>query len=447
MQGGCEVLLMRTKLWIVGIVAFLALEASPQPAFLTQTQELIASVSDRLKPTVVHLEVWSRRSGRRVKSLGSGVVVSADGKIVTNHHVIDKADQILVVLDDKTRFEGKILQRDKLTDLAIVQIQAGHPLPFATFANSDEAKVGQWVLAIGNPYGLDRTVSFGIISGKGRYIPGSETGLTPLNDFLQTDAVIDAGSSGGPLVDLQGRVVGINSSGIGRGIGFTIPSKVVQEVMQGRMQQGQLERGWLGLYTQPFTRELAAHDGMPTVRGLLVSDFVTGSPAARSGLQPGDVITDLEGSPIEAEQEDEIQRFAQQVSRFAPGQKVEMVVRRGAEVLHLQVEVGLQPHLESTELETPYGFKVAEVTNYRRQQFRLSDSAGLVVTEVDDGSVAAEAGLEEGDLLLDWEGQALERLTDIESRLAKGMKSSLLLRLKKGHYRYYALLQQRGKKR
>jgi serine protease Do len=438
---------MRTVVLLFACLACCLVPVTAQPAFLIQTQELIASVSDRLKPTVVHLEVWSRRSGQRVKSLGSGVVVSADGKIVTNHHVIDKSERIQVVLDDKTRHEAQVLQRDKLTDLAVIQIQAGRVLSFATFADSDQAQVGQWVLAIGNPYGLDRTVSFGIISGKGRYIPGSEPGLTPLNDFLQTDAVIDAGSSGGPLVNLQGQVVGINSSGIGRGIGFTIPSKVVQEVMQGRQQQGQLERGWLGLYTQPFTRELAVHRGMPEVRGLLVSDFVVGSPAARSGLEMGDVITELDGLGVEAEQDDEIQRFAQQVSRLAPGTPVHMQVRRGHESLRIKVEVGLQPHLESTELETPYGFRVAEITPYRQQQFRLPDKSGLVVTEVEDGSAAAEAGVEEGDLLLDCESQALETLADLESLLARS-KSTLLLRLKKGQYRYYALLQQqRSKKR
>lgn len=420
-------------------------QAQP-PAFLLQTQELIATVSERLKPTVVHLEVWSRRAGQRVKSLGSGVLVSAEGRIVTNYHVVDKADQIQVVLDDKSRHEAQVLQRDKLTDLAVLQIRANHPLPFASFANSDEARVGQWVLAIGNPYGLDRTVSFGIISGKGRYIPGSDNGITPLNDFLQTDALIDPGSSGGPLVDLQGRVVGINSSGIGRGIGFTIPAKVVQEVMQGRQQQGHLERGWLGLYTQPLTRELARHRGMAEVRGLLVSDFAVGSPAARAGMQAGDVIVEIDGSPVEAEQEDEIQRFAQQVSRLTPGAPVEIKVQRGAEKLSLRVEVGLQPHLESTEVETPYGFHVAEVTPYRQQQYRLTEKEGLVVTEVEDGSAASEAGVEEGDLLLDWEGQATGRLTDLDPLLARPSRGSVLMRFKKGQYRYYALMQQRGKK-
>jgi serine protease Do len=433
------------RLWLL---LLLTLPAPAQtPDFLLQTQRLITSVSDRLKPTVVHIESWSRRAGTRVKAVGSGVVVTAEGKIVTNYHVIDKADQIQVVLDNRSRYEAQVLQRDKLTDLAVLQIKAPAPLAYATLGDSDSAQVGQWVLAIGNPYGLDRTVSFGIISGKGRYIPGSEQGVTPLNDFLQTDANIDSGSSGGPLVDLQGKVVGINSSGIGRGIGFTIPAKVVQEVMQGKQQQGQLERGWLGLYTQPFTRALAAYRGMPDVRGLLISDFAPGSPAQRSGLQVGDVVTELDGNPVEAEEEDEIQRFAQQVSRLAPGSKVEMKVRRASGLTSLAVEIGLQPHLEGAEVETPYGFRVAEITGYRQQQFRLTEKSGVVVTEVLEGSPASEAGVEEGDLLLEWEDHPVETLAQVERLAEIPPKPSLLLRFKKGQYRFFALLQQRGRKK
>ncbi len=434
------------KIWLA-LILLSAPAVAQTPDFLLQTQRLITSVSDRVKPTVVHIESWSRRAGTRVKSLGSGVVVTADGKIVTNHHVIDKADQVQVVLDDRSRYDAVVLQRDKLTDLAVLQIKAPQPLPFATLADSEKVQVGQWVLAVGNPYGLDRTVSFGIISGKGRYIPGSEQGMTPLNDFLQTDANIDSGSSGGPLVDLQGQVVGINSSGIGRGIGFTIPAKVVKEVMQGKVQQGQLERGWLGLYTQPFTRALAAYRGTPNVRGLLISDFAPGSPAARSGLRVGDVITELDGSPVDAEEEDEIQKFAQQVSRLTPGTKVEVKVRRGSGLTTLPVEIGLQPHLEGAEVETPYGFRVAEITGFRQQQFRLTEKSGVVVTEVLDGSPASEAGVEEGDLLLEWDDRPIERLEQVEKLADAPAKTSLLLRFKKGQYRYYALLQQRGRKK
>jgi serine protease Do len=422
--------------------------AAQPPDFLLRTQEVIAQVSEGIKPAVVHIEVWSRRGGQRVKGQGSGLVVAPDGTIVTNHHVVDKAEHILVVLDDKSRHQARVMRSDKQTDLAVLKIDVPRPLKHATLADSDDARVGQWVLAIGNPYGLDRTVSFGIISGKGRYMPGSESGVSPLNDFLQTDAMIDPGSSGGPLVNLQGKVLGINSSGIGRGIGFTIPAKVVQEVMQGKQSQGQLERGWLGMYTQALPRDLAQHLGMPEVHGVLVSDTAAGSPAQRAGLTSGDVITEFDGVPVEAEQEDEIQRFAQQVSRYAPGRRLVLTVRRGKQTLKLPAEVGLQPSLETGEVETAYGFTVAEVTPYRQQQYRLAERSGLVVTEVQDSSPAGEAGVEAGDLLLRVEEQPAERLSDVETRLSEARPGkSVLLRMKKGQYQFYVLLQQRGKKR
>jgi len=414
-----------------------------QPSFLLQTQEVIASVSDKVKPTVVHLETWGKRSGQRVKSLGSGLVVSAEGKIVTNYHVIDKAEQIQVVLDDKSRHEATVLLRDKLTDLAVLQIQVKKPLAFATFADSEQARVGQWVLAVGNPYGLDRTVSFGIISGKGRYIPGAnESGLAPLNDFLQTDALIDPGSSGGPLVDLQGRVLGINSSGIGRGIGFTIPSKVVQEVISGRQAHGQLERGWLGLYTQPFTRELARHWGMAQVHGVLISDLASGSPALAAGLRAGDVVTSLDGEPVEAEQDDETQRFAQQVSRVSPGSTVRLGVRRAGQELTLSVVAGQLPNTDGQEVDSNLGFRVAEITPYRQQRYRLTQNRGFVVTDVDSGGMAEESGVETGDVLVEIEGKIPASLSALREAF-EANRPSILLRFQKGQYKYYALMRQR----
>lgn len=427
------------------LILLLAIPAWAEPDFLLQTQKVIASVSDRVKPTVVHLETWGKRGGQRVKGLGSGLLVSSDGQIVTNYHVIDKAESIQVVLDDKTRHEATVLRKDKITDLAVLKIQPPRPLPFASFADSERAMVGQWVLAVGNPYGLDRTVSFGIISGKGRYIPGSgDAGLTPLNDFLQTDALIDPGSSGGPLVDLQGRVLGINSSGIGRGIGFTIPAKVVQEVLSGKHQEGVLERGWLGIYTQPFPRELAAHRGMAEVHGVLVSDIAQGSPALAAGLRSGDVITAFHGQRVEGEQEDDIQRFAQQVSRVAPGQSVVLQVRRSAESLQLQVTMGQLPAQEGREIETPFGFRLAEVTAYRQQRFRLLHSEGFVVTEVDAGSWAEEEGIETGDVLVEVESKVPTSLEQLEQQLGRvTTQRGLLVRLQKGQYRYYVLLRKR----
>lgn len=422
--------------------------AIPPSPLLQQVEEVVASVSEQLKPAVVHLEVWSKRGGLRSKSLGSGLLVAADGTIVTNHHVVDKAEQIQVILDDKSRHDARILRDDRQTDLAVLRISAGRDLAYARLGDSDKVRVGQWVLAIGNPYGLDRTVSFGIISGKGRYIPGIESGLSPLNDFLQTDALIDPGSSGGPLVDLQGRVLGINSAGIGRGIGFTIPAKVVQEVLSGRQTEGRLERGWLGLYPQPLTRELARHLKIPESRGIVLSDLAPGSPAESAGIQPGDILLEFQGQPVGAEQEEDVLSFAQSVSRLAPGQKVQLTVLRQGKVMPLSCEVGLQPGVDGGEVHLSWGLRISQVTPFRRQQYRLSEGEGLVVVEVESGSPAEEAGIEEGDVLLDWEQQPVRELQQLRrlDRTQPG-NEALLLRLRKGQYRYYALMQPRGGQR
>jgi serine protease Do len=200
-------------------------KTSPMKMF-SEMQQLIVSLSNRIKPAVVHVDVVTRRGEERHHVMGSGLILSSDGTIVTNHHVIDLAEKIEVILDDKTRYDATVMRQDRQTDLALLKIKVSHPLPFAKLGDSDKVQVGQWVLAIGNPFGFDRTVSFGIISGKGRFIPDADSEVRLLNDFLQTDAMIDPGNSGGPLVNLDGEVIGINSAGMGRGQGFTIPSKV-----------------------------------------------------------------------------------------------------------------------------------------------------------------------------------------------------------------------------
>lgn len=410
----------------------------PPPDFLVRTQQVIGRISEQIKPAVVHIEVYTRQAGNRAKALGTGVVVSADGWIVTNHHVVDRAEQVVVILDDRTRHTATIVRDDSQTDLAVVRIEAGRPLATATFADSDAAQVGQWVLAVGNPYGLDRTVSFGIISGKGRFLPGSSRGVA-LNDFLQTDALIDPGSSGGPLVDLQGRVLGINSSGIGRGIGFTIPSKIVQEVLSGKTSSAGLERGWLGLYVQPLTRELAHHLGLDTIQGLLVSDTAAGSPARHAGLQPGDVLLAADGELLNGEGQEEIGQFAQRVARWAPGRNLALKVRRGAQVLDVPVQVAQQPSTEAPDRQTGFGFSVAEVTRARQQTYRLDSAEGVVVTEVLDGSAAEESGVEAGDRLLEVEGRPVHAMSDLPTSLLAG-KAPLLLQLRRGQQRYFALL-------
>lgn len=400
--------------------------------------KLIQEVSDRLKPSVVHIEVLARRGENRRKGLGSGLIISPDGKIVTNQHVIDKAEYIAVILDDKTKHEAKVLRQDRQTDLALLQIQAGRPLPAARLADSDKVSVGEWVLAIGNPYGFDRTVSFGIISGKGRYIPDANDEVPLLNDFLQTDALIDPGSSGGPLVNLKGEVIGINSVGIGRGQGFTIPAKVVQEVTTRTQVEGRIERGWVGVYLQPFPSELATYMGLGGKRGILVSDVHAGSPADRAGIRSGDVIVAFAGSDVEAEQEEGINRFAQLVSSLSPGARVPVLLLRERQPRELTLEVGTQPAVDSREVETGFGFTAKEINTSSVLEYRLDSRKGALVSYVTRAGAADEAGLDVGDVIVRLDDHEIAGVDDLIA-YSKG-KKRFLLQVRRGKLLRYALV-------
>src|SRR4030066_372581 len=250
-------------------------------------QQVIISVSNSVKAAVVHIEVVQKQDDLKFKSLASGLIVDEKGYILTNEHVVDKATSVVVALANKLEYPAEIIGVDKQTDLALLKIEAPGKLTVAKLGNSDEVQVGEWVIAVGNPYGFDRTVSFGVVSGKGRVIPNIPMEVPLINDFIQTDAAIDPGSSGGPLVNLRGEAIGINSMGLGRAQGFTIPINMAKDVMQKLLQSGTIERGWAGIVLQPFNRKFAKYYGAPEATGGLVADGQEGSPAAQAGLKAG----------------------------------------------------------------------------------------------------------------------------------------------------------------
>jgi serine protease Do len=255
--------------------------------------------------------------------------------------------------------------------------------------------VGQWVLAIGNPYGLDGTVSLGIVSAKGRNLEIPEL----LNDFIQTDAMIDRGSSGGPLVDLEGRVVGINSRGQGRGIGFTIPVDTVLDVL-AQISDGGVERGWLGVSVQPLDRDLAAYLGQPELSGVIVNSVADGSPAERAGLAPGDVLVGFGDHAVEAEKEEDLGEFQRLVAGTAPGTKVLVQLLRGGKRKTVETRLAAQPKIEPAEAESDLGFQVQEITENLYRTERLPTREGAYVSFVTGGTPAAEAGLTPGDVVV-----------------------------------------------
>jgi serine protease Do len=317
----------RLRLAGLGGLALLAWCVPAAGAAFDDLERRIIEIAEAVKPSVVHIEAIIRVNDRRNQVTGSGVVAHPNGRILTNHHVVDRAEKVTVSVPGiKKKYPARIVGTDKQTDIAVLRIQADRPLQAANFGSTDDVRVGQWVLAVGNPYGLDGTVSFGIVSAKGRNLELPDT----LNDFIQTDAMIDRGSSGGPLVDLDGRVVGINSRGQGRGIGFTIPIDTALAVAR-QLEDGGVERGYLGITMQPVDRDLADYFGDPDLTGALVNSVIDDSPAKRAGLKTGDIITRFDDTPIETEKEEDLGVFQRLVAGVMPGEPARLQVVRDGE--------------------------------------------------------------------------------------------------------------------
>jgi serine protease Do len=358
-------------------------------------EDRVIEISKRVTASVVHIEAIVKRNDRRSEVTGSGVIASADGRILTNYHVVEKAEKVQVVVPGIAgKLAAQIVGLDKQTDLALLRVEPRPDLTPARFGSADDVRVGQWVLAVGNPYGLDGTVSLGIVSAKGRNLGIPEL----INDFIQTDAMIDRGSSGGPLVDLDGRVVGINSRGQGRGIGFTIPIDTALQVMR-ELEAGGVERSWLGVALQPLDRELAAYFGLPDATGVVVNSVAEGSPAERAGLRTGDILTRFAGEPIAAEKAEDLGHFQRLVASFEPGRSVDIELIRDRQPLTRSASLAAAPKVDPEEVETEFGLHVQEITDATFRAERLRSRAGAYVSFVASGSPAAEAGLDVGDVV------------------------------------------------
>jgi serine protease Do len=412
--------------------------ARPGHAEEASLEQRIITVSEAVTPSVVHIQAIVKINDRRSEVTGSGVIATSDGIVLTNQHVVERAQKVEVnVPGRKQPYPAEVLGTDKQTDLAVLRVRPDAPLPAARFGDVSDVRVGQWVLAIGNPYGLDGTVSLGIVSAKGRNLEIPHL----INDFIQTDAMIDRGSSGGPLVDLAGRVVGINSRGQGRGIGFTIPVDVVLQVME-QLRAGGVDRGWLGISIQPLDRDLADYLGIPDASGVILSGVTDDSPAARAGLRPGDVVTSFAGTPVDAEKEEDLGRFQRLVAGNPPGTEASVEVLREKRPRTLQVTLGHQPNVEPAEAETELGFHVQEITEGLFRAERLASRDGAYVSFVARGSPAAEAGLMPGDVVVRLGEQAV---TDLDAfRKADVLVSDasrVLVRARRGDDLRFVLIQ------
>ena len=386
---------------------------------------------------------------RHVTSLGSGFVIDPTGYIVTNNHVIADADQISVTFNDGTTLPAKLIGRDEKTDLALLKVNPKKPLPAARFGDSDRARIGDWVIAIGNPFGLGSTVTAGIVSARNRNI---EAG--PYDDFLQTDAPINRGNSGGPLFDMDGNVVGVNSaiyspSGGSVGIAFSIPSNLVREVTAQLRQYGQARRGWIGVRIQQVTDDLAEGLGLPSTAGALISDVTPGGPAARGGIQNGDFITGFDGKPVS-----DSRALSRAVADTAINKSVGVELYRKGHKLNVRVTVlrldekASPPPAHAPSAPTPkvstLGLSLGPLDGIGRNQYRIADAVqGVLVVDVAPESPAAEKNIRPGDVIVQVQGVAVRSPQDVTNHIAAdrkaGKKVELLLVNRGGELAYVAV--------
>ena len=372
---------------------------------------------------------------RRQRSLGSGFIISEDGYIITNNHVVGDAAKITVRLSDKEEYEAKVIGSDDKTDIALIKIDSPHPLPTVPLGKSADLQIGDWVLAIGNPFGLEQTVTAGICSAKGRVI-----GAGPYDDFIQTDASINPGNSGGPLLNLKGEVVGINSAifsqgGGNIGIGFATPIDLAKSIITQLKEKGKVTRGWLGVVIQEVTPELAKSFGLKEATGALVAEVTQGAPADQAGLQRGDVITAFNGTPVKSAQE-----LPSLVAQMPVGEKVNVTVLREGKEKTFSVTLGQLPEEAEGEAERGevsqenWGLTVAELTADLARQFQLDPAQkGVVITDIEAGSPAEQAGLQPGDVIEEINRQPIKSTEDFKKAMAEAKdKATLLLLARRG---------------
>ncbi len=357
------------------------------------------------------------RGPQRQRSLGSGFIIDGDGSILTNNHVVENAQKIVVKLAaDDQQYEAKVIGRDPKTDIAVIKINAKTSLPTATLGDSDRLEVGEWVVAIGNPFGLDSTVTSGIVSAKGRHI-----GQGPYDNFIQTDASINPGNSGGPLINLRGEVIGINTAIFSRtggnmGIGFAIPINLVKEVLPQLRGKGKVTRGFLGVLIQKVTPEIAESLGMDKGYGALVANVTKDGPADKAGVKVGDVIVEFDGKEVKDSSDLPII-----VARTPVDKRARMKVLRDKKEISLTVSVGELKDEEvvaSAPEKGELGLAVQRLTPQMAESLGLDRTEGVVVTAVEPGSAADEAGIRRGDVIMEVDRKAIRNLDEYKKAVA-----------------------------
>ncbi|MGE0668219.1 MAG: Do family serine endopeptidase [Sphingomonadales bacterium] len=469
--------------------AFIAVASLAAPAAAKPVPDGFADLAEKVMPSVVNISTTQEVGGtdlsggedgeqpqlppgipdffrdffenrkippQEAHALGSGFILDASGIVITNNHVVENADKVVVILNDGTEMDAEVLGQDRRTDIAVLKVKPTKPLQAVQFGDSDALRVGEWVIAVGNPFGLGGTVTAGIVSAIDRDINAG-----PYDDFIQTDAAINQGNSGGPLFDMDGKVVGVNSviysrSGGNVGIGFSIPSRLVQRVVADLRKFGQVQRGWLGVGIQPVDQAIADSVGLKTARGAMVTNVVEGDPADKGGVRSGDVILEFDGKEIE-----DTRTLLRAVADASAGRKAPLVVWRDGAKKSLTVQVGqMKPDDEKPAEEQTgqkkdavptvsgsveaLGLTLAAINDETRRQMQLPEKAtGVVVTKVDRTSEAAQKDIKRGDIIARIGDKEIKSPAEAKAAIEaekKSGRSTILVRVRRGdNYLFYAL--------
>ncbi len=456
-----------TTFSLLCFMLFFCSAATAAPAALGTAMPSFADLTEKLGPSVVNISTTKILKTQRMpggnmpfgpfgnddffrrffgdqpereykqNSLGSGFIISADGYIFTNNHVVEKADKIKVKLSDGREYDGEVKGKDANTDIALIKIKPSTPLTAVTFGNSDQIRPGDWVFAIGNPFGLDHTVTAGIISAKGRVI-----GSGPYDNFLQTDVSINPGNSGGPLFNLKGEVIGINTAIVahGQGIGFAIPINMAKTLLPDLKGKGYVTRGWLGVSAQDVTDDIARNLKLKESRGALVSEVFEGEPADKGGIKAGDVILGIGGNPV-----DDTRGLLMAVAGLPVGKKADIRIWRDGKEKNLPVVIAERKDGKrvagADRLSETFGMTVQEITPEMMKYFKLPVKTGVIITDVVSGGAADDAGLRPQDIILEINRQKITSLEDYAGILSrKTPDETYLFRIKRNGSFFFVTL-------
>jgi len=470
--------LMLLSLTLIATQSNAQATANEDIAIIDRSSQAFVNVVKRAKPAVVHIRVEKTTTSRygnphgpqdmfnhpffdqffgpqyrqqqpkpqefTQRGQGSGFIISKDGFILTNNHVVEGADTIKVTLSDDRDFTAKVIGTDPQTDVALLKIEDPKNLPVLPIGDSSKLEAGEWVIAIGNPFGLSQTVTVGVVSATGR----SSVGINEYENFIQTDAAINPGNSGGPLINGRGEVVGINTALFSKtggymGIGFAIPINMAKSIEDQLQKDGKVTRGWLGVVIQNVDKDLAESFGLKEAGGILISEVQKDSPASAAGLQQGDVIIKLNDVKLE-----DVSDLRNRVALLQPGSKAMVEIVRNGRAKKIQVSIGEQPANFSkrssgsngNESLDQYGLTLQELTPELAKKFEYEEGSGLIISGVDSGSSAEAAGLKPGQLVEEVNREKVSNLKELAHALKRSKSDKILLRVRTGNYSTYIVL-------